>query len=407
MTEIARHVHALSLEQWGERGSTMLVGQHGSIDELLRRLLQYAQADSPVIITGETGTGKELFARALYLLSRRRRKPFVSVNCAQYADGHLIASELFGHRRGSFTGAVSDHRGVFVAADGGMVFLDELGELSTSAQAMLLRVLSESEVVPVGDTQPVRVDVRVVAATSRDLRGMVAAGRFRADLYYRLRFLEMRVPPLRERGTDWQLMLDHYLARCGVQTGRRKWFSDDAMERLARYEWPGNVRELRGIVDVGFHTSRSELITPDAFECHLERSRNAVGPDTWRPTAPYDDLAVSPFAPPMSYPAEPPASVGTQRPGVPNGTSGGPVRGVASRVARMSRGEATFWDEVHAPFLERELNRAEVRQIIARGLTESNGSYKDLVRLFGIVEADYLRFMDFLRHHRLKPERTG
>ncbi|HEX2187654.1 MAG TPA: sigma-54 factor interaction domain-containing protein, partial [Longimicrobiaceae bacterium] len=198
-SDLARHLRLLSAEQWGERNGVALIGRHARLLEAQEKALFFAQAEAPVLVTGETGTGKELFARAVYLLGSRRGAPFVSVNCAQFGESQLVASELFGHRRGSFTGAVADHRGVFEEADGGVVFLDEVGELSSSAQAMLLRVLGEGEVVRVGESRARRVDVRVVAATNRDLREMVADGRFREDLYYRLRFLHLHVPPLRER----------------------------------------------------------------------------------------------------------------------------------------------------------------------------------------------------------------
>ena len=167
------------------------------------------------------------------------------MNCAQYHDGQLLASELFGHRKGAFTGAIADHRGVFEEADGGVVFLDEVGELCVPAQAMLLRALGEGEILPVGATQSKRVNVRVIAATSRDLRPMIEAGRFREDLYYRLRHLHVRVPALRERGDDWRLVLELLRAQLAARRGSRKRFSDAALNGWARYAWPGNVRELR------------------------------------------------------------------------------------------------------------------------------------------------------------------
>jgi DNA-binding NtrC family response regulator len=420
-TELARRIQSLSIDQWGERKRTVLIGLHETSVELQRRLLQYAQAESPVLITGETGTGKELYARALYLLSARRRKPFLSINCAQYHDGQLIASELFGHRRGAFTGAVADHRGVFEEADGGVVFLDELGELSFPAQAMLLRTLSEGELIPVGDTRPRSVDVRVIAATSRDLRAMVAAGQFREDLYFRLRFLQLRVPPLRERGEDWELMLRYYLELQTRATGAHKRFSAASYHMLSEYGWPGNVRELRGVVDSAFHGSERELIEPPDFAEELEvcrpgdvrcsppvsGSRNGNGMGIGEVPAGHrwpagDAPALAAQSHPFGIPvvahadARHPASYTPPAPGSAS---------VGGLLTRMLASEGTFWTLVHDPYMQREINRIEVRQVVAAGLRQSGGSYKRLLSAFGVAPSDYLRFMDFLRHHKLKPDR--
>jgi transcriptional regulator with GAF, ATPase, and Fis domain len=359
----AKLIRERSLERWGEKRPTVIIGQHPALADALERVVRFAGADGPVLITGETGTGKELFARAIYLLSRRNGTPFVCINCAQYQEGQIIASELFGHRKGSFTGALAEHRGVFEAGDGGIVFLDEVGELSLQTQAMLLRVLGEGEVVRVGETQSRKVDVRVVAATSRDLRALVEAGRFRSDLFYRLRGLQLRIPPVRERGDDWQLIVEYYLEQLGAARLRRKSFSRAALALLGNYAWPGNVREVKAVVDTGFHLSDGELIEAAHFAESLEEIARC------------GELARVPLL---------------ETPG---------------RYEIMARGEASFWEVVHRPYLNRELSRAEARDIVAQGLGESRGSYKRLLTIFGIDAADYLRFMDFLRHHRLKPER--
>jgi transcriptional regulator with GAF, ATPase, and Fis domain len=376
-TDLARRVRLMSMERWGERRETVLVGQHESIVALQDRVQRFAQASGPVLITGETGTGKEIFARAIYLLSTRAKKPFFSVNCAQYTESQLIASELFGHKRGSFTGAFEEHRGVFTEADGGVVFLDEVGELTLAAQAMLLRVLSEGELVPVGDTRVRSVDVRVIAATNRDLRTLVAQGRFREDLLYRLRYMQLHVPPLRERGGDWRLMLDYYVRRLNAGTGSDKRFSERALGRLGEYAWPGNVRELRAVVETSHSLCNGTgVIEPATFEEQLDG--------------------------PCGCGLEPAAGVSAAAPApAASGASAAP----AQLVERMVAGTGTFWDLVHEPFMDRELNRCQVRAVIEEGLRRSNWSYKRALQVFGIVQADYLKFMDFLRHHRLKPER--
>jgi two-component system, NtrC family, response regulator HydG len=367
-SELAQRIFDLSIEQWGTQRGLSIIGHHASVLDVQNRLLHYARAESPVLITGETGTGKELFARALYLLSSRRHRPFISVNCAQYVEGHLIVSELFGHRRGSFTGAVSDHKGVFVDADGGVVFLDEVGELSLQAQAMLLRVLSEGEVVAIGDSRSRAIKVRVIAATSRDLRSMIAAGRFREDLYFRLRFLQLRIPPLRERGDDWELLLHHYVQKLGSEAGTTKMFSTSSVETLRDYSWPGNIRELRGVVDTAFHCADGPVIEPDHFSEGLDLGSGAPRTRVVADRAPVRD-------------------------------------GVEEALVRMTVESQSFWTAVHIPYMDREMNRTEVRAIIERGLAATRGSYKQLLAMFNVPESDYLRFMDFLRHHRLKPER--
>jgi transcriptional regulator with GAF, ATPase, and Fis domain len=359
----AREIRRLSLEQWGDRKVTTVIGQHASIRTALARVARIAPADGPTILTGETGTGKELFARALYLLSPRRGKPFISVNCAQYHDSQLIASELFGHKRGSFTGAMGDHRGVFESAAGGVVFLDEIGELTLGAQSMLLRVLSESEIVPVGDTSARPVDVRVIAATSRNLVGMVAAGQFRSDLYYRLRHMHIHVPCVRERGDDWELIAADQLQRLVATTGQRKTLADDALLLMSGYPWPGNVRELKSVVDTGFHMAEGDLIDASVFAHELESVARTA------------QLQRIPLA---DGPRDP--------------------------LQRMLENGESFWDVVHGPYLGRELSRAEARAVLEQGLQRSRGSYRRLLALFNIDSADYLKFMDFLRHQRLKPD---
>jgi two-component system nitrogen regulation response regulator NtrX len=202
-----------------------------------------------VLIFGENGTGKELVARNIHQLSRRRGGPFIEVNCAAIPED-LIESELFGHVRGAFTGAVSDRRGKFELAHGGTIFLDEIADMSLKTQAKVLRVLQEQVMEPVGGSTRIRVDARVVAATNKDLTAEIRTGRFREDLYFRLNVVPIFVPPLRDRQEDIPLLADHFMAMLAREYGRRpKTFDPDALIRLRQYVWPGNVRELRNIVE--------------------------------------------------------------------------------------------------------------------------------------------------------------
>ncbi len=226
-----------------------IVGSSFQIRRVLERVERVGPTDARVLITGENGTGKELVARALHRLSRRADGPFVEVNCAAIPS-ELIESELFGHIKGSFTGAVADRAGKFEQADGGTLFLDEVGDMSLAAQAKVLRALEEGVVNRVGSSKPIRVDVRVVAATNKDLEAEIREGRFREDLYYRLNVVPIHIPPLRERREDIPMLVQHFvdlLERTDRVTPRR--FSPGALRRLQELDWPGNVRELRNTVE--------------------------------------------------------------------------------------------------------------------------------------------------------------
>jgi two-component system nitrogen regulation response regulator NtrX len=208
-----------------------------------------APTNGRVLIFGENGTGKELVARNIHALSRRRAGPFVEVNCAAIPE-ELIESELFGHVRGSFTGAVADRRGKFELAHGGTIFLDEIGDMSLKTQAKVLRVLQEQVMEPVGGSNRIRVDARVLAATNKDLPAEIRAGRFREDLYFRLNVVPISVPSLRDRSDDIPLLADHFMAMLAREYGRRvKTFDVEAVAALKAYRWPGNVRELRNLVE--------------------------------------------------------------------------------------------------------------------------------------------------------------
>jgi Nif-specific regulatory protein len=221
-----------------------IVGDSPAMREVLSLVTKVAPSASTVLIEGETGTGKELVARAIHAASPRRNRLFVPVNCAALSEG-ILESELFGHRRGAFTGAVEDRKGVFEVADGGTLFLDEISETTAALQAKLLRVLQEGEVRPVGETRARKVDVRVLTATNRRLEEEVKAGRFREDLYYRLRVFPIRIPPLRERLEDIPALARHLVRRIAAQMKKPvAGPSEDLLALLGRYQFPGNVREL-------------------------------------------------------------------------------------------------------------------------------------------------------------------
>ena len=226
-----------------------MVGESLLMRQLREQVAMAAPTNGRVLIFGENGTGKELVARTIHALSRRRNQPFVEVNCAAIPE-ELIESELFGHVKGAFTGAVADRKGKFEAAQNGTIFLDEIADMSVKTQAKVLRVLQEQVTEPVGSTSRVHVDVRVLAATNKDLLAEIRAGHFREDLYFRLNVIPIYVPPLRERAEDIPLLVEHFIEDFAVEYGRRaKTVTSGAMARLKNYRWPGNVRELRNVIE--------------------------------------------------------------------------------------------------------------------------------------------------------------
>ena len=234
-----------------------MVGESLIMRQLREQVAMAAPTNGRVLIFGENGTGKELVARTVHALSRRRNQPFVEVNCAAIPE-ELIESELFGHVKGAFTGAVADRKGRFEAAHTGTIFLDEIGDMSMKTQAKVLRVLQEQVTEPVGSTSRVQVDVRVLAATNKDLLSEIRAGRFREDLYFRLNVIPIFVPPLRERVEDISLLVEHFIADFALEYGKRaKTVTPAAMGRLKMYRWPGNVRELRNVIE------RVVIMAPD------------------------------------------------------------------------------------------------------------------------------------------------
>jgi two-component system response regulator GlrR len=248
----------------GERhGFDNIVARSGVMQRLLETVSHIAPTDSTVYIHGESGTGKELVARAIHLAGQRRDQPFVAVNCAALPET-LLESELFGHEKGSFTGAIKSSRGLFVQAQGGTIFLDEIGDMPLSIQAKFLRVLQERQFHPVGADQPVQVDVRVIVATNKDLEEGVRQGTFRDDLYYRIHVIPIALPPLRERKDDIPILVSHFIKKYGAQMGRKvKGLTPAAMQRLMVHDWPGNVRELENTIEYAVAMTREDVISED------------------------------------------------------------------------------------------------------------------------------------------------
>ncbi len=259
-----------------------LIGRSAPMRELMSKVGRVAASDATVLITGESGTGKELVARAVHAASPREARPFVAVNCAAITET-LLESELFGHARGAFTGAVKARRGLFEEADGGSLLIDEVAETSPGFQAKLLRALQEGEIRRVGESTNVSVNVRVIAATNSDLRAAVVQKRFREDLYYRLAVVPLVVPPLRERKDDVPLLAQHFVERYNLRTGSKRVLGEAAVARLLGHEFPGNVRELENLVEKAAALAEGDELGPDDFS--LEASELVAQPGMVGPLA--------------------------------------------------------------------------------------------------------------------------
>ena len=359
------------------RGSVVdapvLLGESSQMVALRSEIAAAARTDAKVLILGETGVGKEVVARLIHEQSSRRGRAFIAVNCSGIPET-LLESELFGHTRGSFTGAYRDKRGLVQQADRGTLFLDELGEMSLRMQAVLLRFTETGEVQQVGaDTPSGRTNVRLITATNRDLRQRIADGKFRDDLYYRLNVVQIQIPALRARGTDILLLFNHYLECAAATHGLRvPVLATDAAQALAAYAWPGNVRELRNITERLVLQDRPEPLTAD------DLPREVLGVRTV---------------------AAPAASMVRVKAGATAITSPATVNGgsaIADRlIERMRLGE-DFWTVVRQAFKARELTRADLMAIVDRGLRETRGSYRALLALFHLPATDYKRFHAFL-----------
>jgi two-component system response regulator HydG len=260
----------------GRSAGPALVGHSPAIIDVMKTLARVAPSQATVLVLGETGTGKELVARTVHHFSERADRRFVAVNCSALAEG-LLESELFGHVRGAFTGAAAARPGLFREADRGTLFLDEIGDISPALQARLLRALQEHEIVPVGSETPVRVDVRVLAATHRDLLELVRQGRFREDLYYRLNVVTLTLPPLRARPQDIPLLIDHFLRELATRHGRGPVAVDpEAQRRLLLYDWPGNIRELQNVLERAMLLAEQDVIGPEHLPPDVRAPRTSL-----------------------------------------------------------------------------------------------------------------------------------
>jgi len=237
-----------------------IIGESPEIKKIINEVKKIASAKSNVLLLGETGTGKELIARAIHFGSPRAERPFIPINCSAIPE-NLLESELFGHVRGAFTGAVTSKKGLFEEANGGTVFLDEIGDLSPSLQAKLLRVLEEQEIRPIGSNQTTKVDIRFISATNKDLAMLVKEGRFREDLYYRINVITIQLPPLRERGNDVELLARFFVQKYSKEHGKNvNKIDNEALKLLKAYHWPGNIRELQNIIESAVLVSEDEVI---------------------------------------------------------------------------------------------------------------------------------------------------
>lgn len=265
---LVKENHAFRRAQRERGGLDNIIGRSARMQAVYQMIETVAEVQSTVLITGDSGTGKELVARAIHNLSKRSDKPFISINCGAFTET-LLESELFGYTRGAFTGATANRKGLLEAAEKGTIFLDEIGEMSPAMQVKLLRVLQERKVRPVGAHDETEIDVRVIAATNRDLGAMVKEGGFREDLFYRISVIPINLPPLRERREDIPELVEHFTCKFCAQTGRALTVSPKAMELLERYEWRGNVRELEHTIERAVALERTDQIQPERLPDHI------------------------------------------------------------------------------------------------------------------------------------------
>jgi transcriptional regulator with PAS, ATPase and Fis domain len=335
-----------------------LLGNSVVIRELQEEIDDVARSDAKVLITGESGSGKELIAQAVHARSPRAARPFVAVNCAGVPET-LLESELFGHVKGSFTGAYRDRPGKLEQAHHGTIFLDEIGEMTLRMQGLLLRFLETGELQKVGaDQTEGRVNVRVIAATNRTLRDMIAQGQFREDLFYRLNVIHLVAPPLREHKDDIPMLVEHFLARFAADSRFvPKEISPEAFATMMDYSWPGNVRELENVIERCAVTGTKRLIEAADLPPDVRANRSGWARRERR-------------------------------------------KGMADELyKRIIDQRESFWTVVYPLYMQREITRSSVRDLVRKGLKEARGNYKIVARMFNMQDSEYKRFLNFLRKH--------
>ena len=339
----------------------LLVGTSPLIGDLRQEIERVAKSDAKVLITGESGIGKEVVARAVHFEGPRQHHDFVAVNCAGLPET-LLESELFGHVKGSFTGAYRDKPGKLEMAHQGTVFLDEVGEMTLRMQGLLLRFLETGELQKVGSERMGSVvNVRVIAATNRNLRHLIDQGQFREDLFYRLNVIHLRIPPLRDRRADIPALVEHFFDKFSQKRGSHALvsFAPDAMQVLMEYAWPGNVRELENVIERLLVTAPGDVVTARDLPLELQSQRNlSLRPKHERRRTVADDL-----------------------------------------YKRIVEQRESFWTTVYPLYMQREITRGNVRDLVRKGLEDARGNYKVVTRIFNIEPRDYKKFLNFLRKH--------
>jgi transcriptional regulator with PAS, ATPase and Fis domain len=339
----------------------LIVGTSPLIEELREEVLRIARSDAKVLITGESGVGKEVVARAIHAEGPRQNHDFVAVNCAGLPET-LLESELFGHVKGSFTGAYRDKPGKLEMAHQGTVFMDEVGEMTLRMQGLLLRFLETGELQKVGSERSgTVVNVRVIAATNRNLRHLIDQGQFREDLYYRLNVIHLAIPPLRDRRADIPALIDHFLDRFAEKRSnpRHVTFAPETMKVLTSYAWPGNVRELENVIERLLVTAPGDTITVRDLPLELQTPRNlSLRPKHERRRTVADEL-----------------------------------------YKKLVEDRESFWTAVYPLYMQREITRGNMRDLVRKGLENARGNYKIVAKLFNMEQRDYKRFLNFLRKH--------